>query len=155
VGIVAVVELVPRAIDSNLNNRYDTTSTVVAQRMMDLMLTQNITTTTLADPTGTFPCGAGVVCNLGLPQDGVPVGARLINGVIDFSAPPVANYSFMWIDPNDPVGTQYDVRWNVVTSVKTVGTQPNVVVSKRFIVGVRSRGQRYPTSVTLTSWLSR
>jgi len=40
VGIVSVVQLVPASLQSNQNNRQDTTATVAAQRELDQILNQ-------------------------------------------------------------------------------------------------------------------
>lgn len=158
VGLVAVMQLVPAAINLNLTNRNDTTATVIVQRLRDLMVNQPISVPTLTDPTGQFPCGTTVVCNLGggaLNGDYVAGAPLLPSGNIDFTAAPVANYSFNYTDPNDPSGTPYDVRWAVVTSVRTVGPTPNVVVGKRFVVGARRQGAGTPAVSTFSSWASR
>ena len=42
VGVVAVAQLVPTAIQSNTRNRYDSTGLILAQRQLDLMTTQDI-----------------------------------------------------------------------------------------------------------------
>lgn len=159
VGIVAVILLVPAAIQSNLFNRIDTTSTVVGQRMMDLMISAGVNATSLTDPTGTLPCGA-TPCLLGggtIVGDTIAPGAAALTltGVIDFSQPKFPGFNFTYVDPNDPGGTQYDVRWAVVTSVRALGALPAVVVAKRYIVGVRRVGISPPGSVVLISWATR
>ncbi len=158
-GAVAVMQLVPAAMQSNLNNRYETTSAVAIQRLRDLMVNQLLVSTTLTDPNGEFPCGAAVVCSLGDPtRSDQLVGAPLLaSGDIDFSPNPVAGYSFLYTDPNDASQTPYDVRWTVVTSVRNIGSLTNVVVSKRLILGARRQGGNgtSPISVTFVSWVSR
>jgi Tfp pilus assembly protein PilV len=158
VGLVGVMQLVPAAINLNLTNRNDTSATVIVQRLRDLMVNQPVSVLTLADPTGAYPCGTTVVCNLGggaLNGDFVAGAPLLASGNIDFTAAPVANYSFNYTDPNDPSGTPYDVRWAVVTNVRTVGPTPNVVVGKRFVVGARRLGAGTPAVSTFSSWVSR
>jgi hypothetical protein len=61
----------------------------------------------------------------------------VVNGspAIDFSAGQVPGYSFNYIDPEDPYGATYDVRWAVVTYVNGVH-----VTGKRFLVGARQLG---------------
>ena len=139
-----------------MTNRYDTTSTVVIQRLRDLMVSQPINANTLTDPSSTFPCGTTVTCSLGDPtQNDQVVGSPLnANGEIDFGAGGVTGYSFTFIDPNDPSQSPYDVRWAVVTSVRNVGNLINVVVAKRIIVGARRAGV-YPVTVNFTTWMSR
>ncbi len=160
VGIVAVMQLVPAAIRSNLMNRLDTRATVMAQRMMDLMVNSGVNSAVLVDPTGGLPCGTTVVCNLGATaglagqdiQNGAPLTAQ---GTINFNQGPVPNYSFTYVDPNDPAQTSFDVRWAVITSIRSAGTQLNIVDSRRYIVGARSLGTTTPVPVTLISWQSR
>ena len=156
-GAVAVMQLVPAALQSNLNNRNQTTAAVAIQRLRDLMVNQALTATTLADPNGEFPCGTTATCSLGdSTRNDQVVGARLLaNGEIDFTADPVAGYNFFFTDTNDPSQTQYDVRWAVITSVRNIGPLTNVVVAKRLVLGARRRGPRTPYTVTFVSWISR
>src|SRR5579872_130231 len=85
VGIVSVVQLVPAALQSNQNNRQDTTATVVAQRELDQILNQPIQNTSFTDADGR-------TIELGDPtQNNVVVGAPVISGTatIDFTKPAV------------------------------------------------------------------
>lgn len=165
VGVVAVAQLVPAAIESNLTNRYDTTAAVAVQRLRDLMVSQALNQVSLDDPSGQFPCPPGT-CLLGIGAPGVDTleGAPLLaarergNNVvmqIDFTQAPANGYNFTFTDPNDPTQTRYDVRWAVVTSRRAVGALPDVVVSKRLIIGARSLGTRRPIRVTFSSWITR
>jgi prepilin-type N-terminal cleavage/methylation domain-containing protein len=136
VGIVAVAQLVPASIGSNSANRNDSSALVFAQRQMDQFLNQPLNYTTFIQTIDaqTF------TCNLGDPtQPGQIVGsnwALFYNQlVIDFSATPVTNYSFVYHDPNDPAEVNYDVRWAVLTT-----TNGGAVTSKRFILGARKKG---------------
>jgi prepilin-type N-terminal cleavage/methylation domain-containing protein len=136
VGIVAVAQLVPASIGSNSANRNDSSALVFAQREMDQFLLQPLNNTAYVETidTQTF------TCNLGDPtQPNVVVGSnvRLFYNqlVIDFSQSTVANYSFVYHDPNDPVEVNYDVRWAVILT-----TNNGVINSKRFILGVRKKG---------------
>lgn len=156
-GVVAVMQLVPRAIQANLDNRMSTTSTVIAQRLMDLMTNAGVNSATLVDSSGTFPCNAFNVCSMGVGGGAVgdfTAGSPLLaGGRINFGAPPVPGFRILYQDPNEPSGTPYDIRWAVVTSVRTVGPQTAIVVSKRIILGVQRQNGRDP--VTLTSWITR
>lgn len=159
VGVVAVMELVPRALQLNLANRMDTTSTGAVQRLLDLMMNAGVPATQLVDSTGTFPCSALNPCNLG-PAGALAVGdftggsPLLPTGAIDFNAARVPGFNFRFQDPNDPAGIPYDIRWAVITSVRNVGPQPAVVVAKRYIVGARREGTNLQP-VTLTTWATR
>jgi type II secretory pathway pseudopilin PulG len=135
VGVVAVMQLVPAAMQSNLRNRYDTTATVLAQRQLDQMITQPLGSLQFTDADGR-------VIALGDPTKvnqvvGGPVQAVGSTARINFNAPAVASYNFVAVDPNDASGTPYEVRWAVITN--TVG---GTVVSKRFIVGAWRRDPR-------------
>ena len=156
VGLVAVAQLVPTSVTMNSNNRNDGTAMVFAQRQMEVLREQPLTNTVFIDTLG-VNCPMGQTCNLGNPAlpralVGSPV---VVNGanqvIIDFSASPVGGYSFTYIDPNDPYGAQYDVRWAVITV-----TNGPLVTGKRFMVGVFRRGMKTPTlPVTLDSMVER
>jgi prepilin-type N-terminal cleavage/methylation domain-containing protein len=156
VGLVAVAQLVPTSVLLNSNNRSDATALVFAQHVLEGMRNQPLSATTYADPLGVL-CPLGNTCNLGDPtQNDVPVGSTLnttgATPIIDFSAATVGGYSFNYVDPNDPLGAIYDVRWTVVTRTNTNG----VASSKRFIVGVFRRGMKSPTlPVTLDTVVSK
>jgi len=157
VGIAAVMELVPRAMQLNLQNRLNTTSTVTAQRLMDLMIAAGVGSTTLVDNTGTFPCGALNPCQLGggggVVGDFTTGSPLFVTGQINFGAAKVPGFNISYRDPNDASGIPYDVRWAVVTSVRNMGPLTGVVVAKRFVVGVRRENGQNP--VTLVSWATR
>ena len=151
VGVVAVMQLVPEAMRTNLRNRQDTTSAVVAQRLRDLIARQALTDTQIVDPTRTFPCGTTAVCNFGnAAQNDVIVGAattffrtpngRVADVRINFAGAAPAGYSFLYTDQNDPLRATYEVRWAVATSVRNVGKLTNQIVAKRVIIGVRRLG---------------
>jgi len=135
VGVVAVMQLVPAAMQSNLRNRYDTTAVVLAQRELDQMITQPLSSLQFTDADGR-------VIALGNPAQvnqvvGGPVQAVGNMARINFNPPAVANYNFVAVDANDASGTQFEVRWAVITNA--VG---GTVVSKRFIVGAWRRDPR-------------
>src|SRR5207245_11249399 len=50
IGLVAVAQLVPFAIQLNTTNRYDSTALVIAQRKMEGMLNQPLSATAFTDP---------------------------------------------------------------------------------------------------------
>ncbi|HWG59220.1 MAG TPA: prepilin-type N-terminal cleavage/methylation domain-containing protein [Candidatus Acidoferrales bacterium] len=140
VGIIAVAKLVPLAVGLNSGNRADSTALVIAQREMDGLITQPLTSTTFSDPQGVL-CPALTVCNLGSSAlANTVVGSPLIAASnpprIDFTAGKVAGYNFTYQDPDDPGQAAYDVRWAVITLTGNYG--------KRFIVGVRGLGTTTP-----------
>lgn len=165
-GVVAVIQLVPAAMQANLRNRYDSTSAVMAQRLEELFARQVLTDLFVEDPTGLVPCVAAAQnCAFGDPAlNNQLVGSplrqvrtqnnRLADMQINFDAAPVPRYNIVFRDPNDPSRVPYELRWAVITSVQTVGTQTNVVVAKRIIVGARRQGDRF-TSVSFNLMLAR
>jgi prepilin-type N-terminal cleavage/methylation domain-containing protein len=156
VGLVAVAQLVPTSVLLNSNNRSDATSLVFAQHVLEGMRNRPLSDLSYTDVQGVL-CGLGDVCQLGDPAQpailvGNPVNAGGASPIIDFSAAPVAGYSYTYIDPNDPLGATYDVRWAVVTRTNVNG----VVTSKRFILGVFRRGMKSQTlPVTLDTLVSK
>lgn len=150
VGIVAVAQLVPASLQSNLNNRADTTASVLAQRELDQMVNQPLSATSFVDKDGR-------AINLGTPGGantsnlaGGPVVARGTTEAIDFTASPVAGYNFTYADPNDPTAAAYVVRWAVVDTTNSAGT----VVSKRVIIGCQNAIQPlFP--VNLDTWVHK
>ena len=149
-GLVAVAQLVPTSVMMNSNNRNDGTALVFAQKQMDMMRAQPLSALSFSDPQG-VSCPSSQTCPLGDPtqplaQIGCPV-VPSYNGaaVIDFSQPASScpsGYQFNYLDPNDPAGASYDVRWDVITNVNPV-TQ--VVISRRIILGVFRLGMQTPT----------
>jgi len=133
IALFAVAQLVPASAILNSRNRNDSTALVFAQRELDQMLAQIMSSTAFIDDEGN-------ACNLGDPtQPNTVVGnpVVVINNltVIDFGATPIAGYSLTYQDPNSPTGATLDVRWAVITLVSG-----NLVTSKRFVLGVRQQG---------------
>ena len=155
VGLVAVAQLVPTSVLMNSENRNDGTALVFAQRQMEALRSQALSSTTFSDATGTTCYPAGHVCDLGDPtQPGTLLGSSVVTNpmLIDFSAAKVPGYNFTYPDPNDPFNAPYDVRWAVVTLTNPSGT----VIGKRFIVGVFRPGMRTPSlPITLDSMVQR
>ena len=154
VGSVAVMQLVPAAMQSNLRNRYDTTATVIAQRVLDQMITQPLTSTSFDDmdaygnKIATIALGDATQVNQIVGGPVVTVGST---ARIDFNGPAVANYNFIYTDLNDPGRTPYEVRWAVITDA--VGGVP---ISKRFIVGAWKRDPRQTAPpVTVEGWVQK
>jgi prepilin-type N-terminal cleavage/methylation domain-containing protein len=138
VGLVAVAQLVPMSVRLNSGNRDDSTAMAFAQRELDALIEQPISSLTFSDPNGVH-CPPLAVCNLGDPaQPKVLVGSPvlMINNrpQIDFGVAKVPGYSFNYTDPNDPYAISYDVRWAVIT-YSNAGN-PN---AKRFILGALRR----------------
>jgi len=159
VGLVAVAQLVPTSVMLNSNNRNDGTALVFAQREMEAIREQPLTSTTFGDANG-VTCPPSDTCNLGDPtQPNVLVGSPVVINsagapMIDFSTSKVPGYSFPtgYTDPNDPFGTPYDVRWAIITVTNLQG----VVTGKRIIVGVFRRGMQTPSlPITLDTMVEK
>ena len=145
VGLVAVAQLVPTSVLMNSNNRNDGTALVFAQHELEAMRAVPLSLAAFSDPRGVL-CPVGNVCQLGDPtQPGILVGSPVNLGsgspIIDYSAGPVNGYSFTYLDPNDPYGAAYDVRWAVVTVTNPV-TNPPLTTGRRIVLGVFRRGMR-------------
>jgi type II secretory pathway pseudopilin PulG len=154
VGLVAVAQLVPASILLNYRNRNDSTAMVFAQRELDQMLDQplssnsftdallnncqlgNSATPTPATPTVFFGSPVVVINNLAL---------------IDFSADTVTGYNFLYQDATSPFDTKYEIRWAVILTGN--GT---TVYSKRFVLGVRQQGGNgYFQPITLDTMVAK
>jgi Tfp pilus assembly protein PilV len=138
VGLVAIAQLVPISLTINSGNRSDSTALVIEQRVLEQMLDQPLTATTCTAPA--CPDAQATSWNLGTPASarsivGSPVTVVNNSPAIDFSAGQVAGYSFNYIDPEDPYGATYDVRWAVVTYVNG-----SVVTGKRILLSSRQIG---------------
>lgn len=144
VGVVAVMQLVPAAMQSNLRNRFDSSAVVIAQRLLDQMMGQPLDNTQFVDADGrVIALGGAATPTIGGPVQVVGGTAR-----INFGAPVQNNCGFLYVDPNSPAGPTYEVRWAVVTT--TSGAQ---VAAKRYIVGAWRRGSTPP--VTVEGWVHR
>jgi prepilin-type N-terminal cleavage/methylation domain-containing protein len=150
-GIVAVAQLVPVAVTANNGNRRDSTASVIAQRELTQFVQLPLTFP------GPYTDALGNVCNLGDPtQPGVTVGSPVVivanRPTINFAAGKVANYNFTTpVDPEDPYGARYDVRWAVITAGN--GTSGS---SRRFILGARQiNAQTYILPLTLDAMVQR
>jgi prepilin-type N-terminal cleavage/methylation domain-containing protein len=150
VGLVAIAQLVPASIRLNYQNRNDSSAMVFAQRELDQMLDQP-----LNPPTQQFTDAEGNVCQIGDPTitnavQGTNVVIYNNQAVIDFNST-VAGYNFLYLDPTDPNGPSFDVRWAVI-----VTGNGSTVSSKRFILGVRQQGgSGYFLPITLDAMVEK
>jgi hypothetical protein len=141
VGIISVVQLVPISLQLNASNRLDTLATVIAQRELDQMLSQPLSTTTFVDQ------DRNSVSLGGAGSPGAPVTMQGQTAQIDFTAAPVAGFSIpQYVDPSDPTGATFELRWAVIPSAGNL-------VSKRIIIGCRrTNGNRPSLPVNLDTW---
>lgn len=150
VGLVAVAQLVPASVLMNYSNRMDSSALVFAQRELDQMLDQPLTSNAFLDSLNNF-------CQLGNPASpnivqGNAVTVSIDNrAILDFGPAPAAGYSFLYTDPADPNSATYDVRWAVIITGN--GATPS---SRRFLIGVRQVGGKgYFAPVTLDAMVTR
>ncbi|MFQ6030511.1 MAG: prepilin-type N-terminal cleavage/methylation domain-containing protein [Dehalococcoidia bacterium] len=175
VGIVAVAEMVPTAINSNFRNRYDSTGLIIAQRQLEQMMSQDLQ---VGNPAGGadyvffdifLPAGIqpNNIINLGqappapftvglgvLPPAPVARGAPLVAGTlnINWNAGQVVGYFNQFTSPQ---GYLYETRWNVLTFYGNINgfMRP---VGKRLIISTRGgpAGAAQPpaTLVTTVGW---
>ncbi len=136
VGIAAVAELVPRAMRLNLTTRYDSSAVVIAERMLDQMISQPLTSANFVNSDGLAMSLGGVA-----GQQGNPLTVAGGRAMVNWLPVGVAGYSLNYSDPDDSTRSRYEIRWTVITSV-----QAGTVVSKRFIVGVWKRDPRTTSS---------
>lgn len=149
VGLVSVAQLVPASLLLNYRNRVDSSALVFAERKLDQMLDQPLTSVSFVDDLGN-------ICQLGNPANPNGVqGSNVVNlnneTLIDFSGAPTAGYSFTYQDPQDPNGITYDVRWAVI-----ITGNGSTSSSKRFILGVRQiGGNGFFLPITLDTMVTR
>jgi prepilin-type N-terminal cleavage/methylation domain-containing protein len=140
IGLVAIAQLVPATILLNFRNRTDSSALVFAQRELDQLVDQPLSSSSFTDALGnTCQLGNSAVRN---SVQGSTVVSFNNQPVIAFGSPPPSlaptnGYGFLYVDPTNPNGTVYDVRWAVILTGD--GTSANVS-SKRFILGIRQYG---------------
>jgi prepilin-type N-terminal cleavage/methylation domain-containing protein len=154
VGMVAVAQLVPISLTINSGNRTGSTALVIEQRMLEQMLDQPLTAATCMAPA----CPDAQATTWSLGNSGTPrtIVGSLVTQVnnspaIDFSAGPVPGYAATVVDPEDPYGASYDVRWAVVTYVNGAH-----VTGRRFLISARQiGGQGYFLPLTLDATVEK
>ena len=138
-GLLGVAQLIPASMLLNSGNRVSSAALVMAQQEMDQFVNQPLSALTFLDTQhGVTP----LLLSLGDPTNpSALVGSPIIMAnnlpLIDFSQDQVDGYSFNYVDPNDPGGATWDVRWAVITTTNGTG---GTVTAKRFIVGARQVG---------------
>jgi type II secretory pathway pseudopilin PulG len=175
VGLVAVAQLVPAAIESNFRNRYDSSGLIAAQRQLELMMAQEMD---VGNPPQnghysfnvTLPDGTAWVVNMGLntssgacpppgPSDAGAAAVTLPNGtwVIDWNQPQVAGYfnTFTSAERTAAESYLYESRWRVMTFYECISgfARP---VGKRILLSTRGGppgvAQPPTTLITLVGW---
>ncbi|HEV2289174.1 MAG TPA: prepilin-type N-terminal cleavage/methylation domain-containing protein [Candidatus Acidoferrales bacterium] len=152
VGVVAVVQLVPFATQTNQANRVDTTAVVIAQHYLDEMTAQPLANITINDPAcGAMSLGTGAAgTSVMYPSAGY---LTMYNGTatVDFTQAAAGGYNCAYSDPNNPSGGTYKLRWGVVVTQNAAGQ----VVSKRYVVGVKQSAMQFRLPVDLDATVQR
>lgn len=150
VGLVSVAQIVPASLLLNYSNRMDSSALVFAQRELDQMIDQPLTSNSFVDVLGN-------ICQLGNPAtpnvvQGNPVAVSIDNrAIINFGPAPITGYSFLYTDPTDPNNATYDVRWAVI-----ITGNGSTASSRRLILGIRQVGGKgYFQPVTLDTMVTR
>jgi hypothetical protein len=146
VGIISVVQLVPASLQTNVNNRLDTMATVIAQRELDQILSQPLTVDAFVDKDN------NVVSLGGAGSPGAPLIMDGQTVKIDFNVDPVAGFSIPnYVDPNDPTGATFELRWAVIPE-----TSGGLVISRRIVIGCRrTNSTQLQFPVSLDSWVQK
>jgi len=179
VGIVAVAQLVPGAIQSDFRNRYDSTALIIAQRQLEQMVARDMTVgnpgvnapyffTNNFLPAGTVP---STTCNLGqappvftaalgaAPPAPATTGAPLVAGTlnIDWAVARAAVPAGYWNQFASPEGYIYESRWNVTTFYDNINGYIRPI-AKRIVISTRGGPAGSPliptTLSTITTWRS-
>jgi Tfp pilus assembly protein PilV len=112
VGVAGTVTLIPIAIGANSRNRQQSNSTVIAQMVMEKILSVPAGTSTVLVINDCIP-NANNINTTG--STGAGAGAPLLaSGDVNFGAAAPAGYSMLYTACG-PTGGQsvYDVRWNI------------------------------------------
>lgn len=175
VGILAVAQLVPAAIERNALNRYDSSGLIAAQRQLEQMIAQDLDVgtppqnghysfnTTLADGTAwVINMGQNTstgACPAPAPSDAGAGAATLPNGtwVIDWTQAQVAGYfnTFTSAERTAAESYQYESRWRVMTFFDCINgfARP---VGKRILLSTRGgppgASQPPTTLITMVGW---
>lgn len=148
VGLVASAAVISVAITGNGRSRFDTTATALAESAMERIVALPSRATGAAAGTSITDC-AGTT----FPMSTALGGAALITsgpftGSVDFTQPPVSNYSMNYSVCSSAGALTYDVRWRIDPG-PTPFTQL-VTVSARNVVQTGNNGtNRFAAPVRL------
>lgn len=153
VGVVAIAQIVPMAIDLNLRNRFDSSALIVSQRELEQMIRQPLTVKQNGAVSDyNFTDVEASACYLGTPPSPATgsstaappspsaAGCPVANGLIDFTVACNATGYFKTVTV---AGANYELRWNVVTMYgNDSGTMRPV--QKRITLAARSVARPLP-----------
>jgi prepilin-type N-terminal cleavage/methylation domain-containing protein len=110
VGVAGCLAAIPFAIKTNFSNRQQSNSTVLAQMVMEKLLSapSGVAATSTTDCAGT----ANTINTTGAAGGGS--GASLVAGAVDYSQAAVTGYSMNYTTcGSNGLQMVYDVRWNI------------------------------------------
>jgi Tfp pilus assembly protein PilV len=154
VGVLAMAALIPLAIGTNSKNRQQSNSTVIAQMLMEKILSVPVgaPTPTLSD------CTTGAPTTIAVTGTASGSGATLLStGDVDFSqtagsaGDPAGYYMLYTACGTNGRQSTYDVRWNIKTPSPYVET---VVVSAK-LQGSNNNLALFSPSVTIRSMIGQ
>jgi type II secretory pathway pseudopilin PulG len=138
-GMLSIMGLLMLAIGNNGRSKIDSTATMLSQVVVE-QVSAKLAGGGPGSITDNSACGAGPGTTHTINDD--PGGANLVGSKIDFSeaqGPLVANnYAMNYVDCNNNVQMEYDVRWNIQsvgangTNLVTVGARPKSGLPTRF-----------------------
>jgi prepilin-type N-terminal cleavage/methylation domain-containing protein len=148
VGLVASAAVISVAIANNGRSRFDTTATALAESAMERVVALPSRATGAAASTSITDC-AGTTFPMSTTLGGAPlITSGPFTGSVDFSQPPVPNYSMRYSACSSAGRLIYDVRWRI-DSGPTPFTQL-VTVSARNVAQTGNNGtNRFAAPVRL------
>ena len=143
VGLLGGIVVIAMSTANNGKSKLNTTAVTLAESTMETILA--IPKTATATQTQLTDC-AGNTFTIETAQTAAGVGTALITngafaGSVDYSQPPVANYSMLYVMCSTGAGMVYDIRWRIdpgptsSTQLVTVSAKPgagNQAVAAQF-----------------------
>jgi Tfp pilus assembly protein PilV len=144
VGVLGCMSLIITAIATNGRNRYQSSSTTVAQMVTEKILSVPANTS----PTLSFMDCSGMAQNINTTGSTTGAGAALLSGNVDFSQAAVAGYSMQYTTCGT-AGRQvvYDVRWNI----KTLSSYSKLITVSAKLQGTATDAKLIAFPVTIRS----
>ncbi|MBI4460656.1 MAG: hypothetical protein HY648_11435 [Acidobacteria bacterium] len=136
VGVVGLATLIPYATQNDLRSRIDTSATFIAMRELEQIVAQPFLVTNFTDAKDA--AGNSVLVSLNCGTAPCSDGARLVEGLIDFTQPyadvPAGYRRVYQILPSADSATPkvnhgiYEIRWNI--SENASGARTIVIASR-------------------------
>ena len=138
-GMLSIMGLLMLAIGNNGRSKIDSTATMLSQVVVE-QVSAKLAGGGPGSITDNSACGAGPGTQHTINEQ--PGGATLSGGKVDFTQAQAGlignNYAMNYVDCNNNVQMEYDVRWNVQaigangTYLVTVGARPTSGIPTRF-----------------------